>query len=203
LPPIFPIVLYNGDRAWTAPVNIADLIQPKNLLGKYALDFEYYKIAVNEYSQDSLLKIRNIVSTLFLAESHYDIEQLEKELLALFENEGDKQAISLFLNWFKQLAIHGRMESADYFALEKVYRSTQEVGMLLTSLREERERLINQGISQGIEQGISQGQREEKYNMAERMLNENIDISLIVKVTGLAESEILQLKKEQKNQGSN
>jgi len=82
LPPIFPIVLYNGDRLWAAPVNISDLIQPNDLLGKYALNFEYCKIAINEYSRDSLLNIKNIISTLFLAESHYDVEQLEKELLA-------------------------------------------------------------------------------------------------------------------------
>ena len=61
LPPIFPIVLYNGDRQWTAPVNIADLIQPNDLLGKYALNFEYCKVAINEYSQDNLLKIRKFL----------------------------------------------------------------------------------------------------------------------------------------------
>jgi len=198
LAPIFPIVLYNGDRQWTAPVNLAELIQPNDLLGKYALNFEYCKVAINEYSQDSLLKIRNIVSTLFLAESHYDIEQLEKELLVLFESESDKQAISLFLNWFRQLAIHGRIDREDYLGLEKIYSTTQEVGMLLTSLREERERLINQGIAQGINQGvvqgINQGVVQGAIEIAKRMLDKKIDISVIAEVTLLSEQEIVQLK---------
>jgi len=89
------------------------------------------------------------------------------------------------------------MEKVDYFALEKVYKSTQEVGMLLTSLKEERERLINQGIAQGINQGITQGVMQGAIETAKRMLNENVDISFIAKVTLLSEQEIVQLKAEQ------
>ena len=36
LPPVFPLVLYNGDRRWTAPVSLAELIQEPELLGKYS-----------------------------------------------------------------------------------------------------------------------------------------------------------------------
>jgi len=218
LAPIFPIVLYNGDRQWTAPVNLSELIEANDLLGKYALNFEYCKVAINEYSQEYLLKIRNIISTLFLAESHYDIVQLEHELLALFQQEPDKQAVSLFLNWFRQLAIHGRVDKEDYLGLERVYNTTQEVGMLLTSLKEERERLINQGIAQGIHQGIAQGISQGiaqgihqgiaqgisqgvvqgisqgAIETAKRMLEKNIDISVIAEVTLLSEQEIVQLK---------
>lgn len=51
-----------------------------------------------------MLRIKNIVSTLFVAKSYYDIDLLQKELLALFKRESDREAISLFLNWFKQLS---------------------------------------------------------------------------------------------------
>jgi len=82
--------------------------------------------------------------------------------------------------------------------------------MLLTSLREERERLINQGINQGIEQGIAQGINQGitqgvvqgAIETAKRMLNENVDISFIAKVTLLSEQEILQLKTEQNDKHS-
>ncbi|MCK5720285.1 MAG: hypothetical protein KAH84_10110, partial [Thiomargarita sp.] len=153
-----------------------------------------------------LLKIKNIISTLFLAENKYDMEQLERELVELFQHEPDKQAISLFLNWFKQLAIHGRIDRNDYSALEKVYSTTQEVSMLLTSLKQERQTLVAQGIRQerktiyqngvtkGISQGVTQGISQGVSQTAKRMLDENIDISLITKVTQLSEQEILQLK---------
>ena len=78
------------------PVNLSELIEQTPPLGRFALDFEYFLIAENEYTQEALLKIRNIVSTLFLAESHYDVDMLEVELLNLFSSEEDKQAVSLF-----------------------------------------------------------------------------------------------------------
>ena len=101
-------------------MNLSALIEQTPPLGRFALDFEYFLIAENAYSQEALLKIRNIVSTLFLAESHYDLEVLEVELLNLFSSEADKDAVSLFLNWFRQLAFHGRIESDDYESLESI-----------------------------------------------------------------------------------
>ncbi len=71
LPAVFPIMLYNGDRSWKAAVNVADLIEPEPFLGRYALNFEYFKIVEHEFSRQQLLGIRNIVSTLFLTEAHY------------------------------------------------------------------------------------------------------------------------------------
>ena len=49
-------------------------------MGAYAIDFQYLLLNEKAYSKDQLLTIRNIVSTLFLAEGHYDIALLEREL---------------------------------------------------------------------------------------------------------------------------
>ena len=77
LPAVFPIVLYNGEAPWTAPVNLSALIEQNPPLGAFALDFQYFLIAENQYSKEALLKIRNIVSTLFLAESHCQLPRPE------------------------------------------------------------------------------------------------------------------------------
>ncbi len=68
---------------------------------------------------------------LFLAETHYDIELLQEELLDLFEREADKEAASLLLNWFRQLAAAGRVAPEDDAALEHVYRDTEEARTML------------------------------------------------------------------------
>lgn len=47
-----------------------------------------------------------------------------------------------------------------------------------------------EGIKEGIEQGIKQNQKQMVINM----LAENIDISIVSKVTGLTEDEILKIK---------
>lgn len=51
LPPVFPIVLYNGDRRWTAPVKMETLIRDVGVLGKYGVRFQYFKSVEHEYPQ--------------------------------------------------------------------------------------------------------------------------------------------------------
>lgn len=186
LPPIFPILLYNGDRAWTAPQNLADLIDNSELLGEYGLNFNYFKIAENEYDLETLQAIRNIVSTLFLAEAHYDIELLKQELLAIFKTEDDKQAASLFLNWFKQLSNHQRIEPEDYIQLEQVYRNVEEVNaMLITALKKEREELF--------EAGHQEGRQENRIEIAAAMLRSEFSIDVISGITGLSTEDIQKI----------
>ena len=195
LPAVFPIVLYNGSAPWTAPVNLSALIEQTPPLGRFALDFEYFLIAENEYSQEALLKIRNIVSTLFLAESHYDLDMLEVELLNLFSTERDRQAVSLFLNWFRQLAFHGRLESGDYQSLESIYRTEEEVKtMLVTALEKERERFFQNGLREGEQKGLLEGEQKGRIETAKVMLAKGMEITLISEITNLPEAQLSQLK---------
>ena len=205
LPAVFPIVLYNGSAPWTAPVNLSALIEQTPPLGTFALDFQYFLIAENQYSQDALLKIRNIVSTLFLAESHYDLEMLEVELLNLFSLEVDKEAVSLFLNWFRQLAFHGRLESDDYQSLESIYRTEEEVKtMLVTALERERERFFQNGLREGKQEGLLEGKQEGllegeqkgRIETAKAMLAKGMEITFISEITNLPEAQLLLLKEE-------
>jgi len=142
LPPVFPIVLYNGDRRWTAPTTLSALLQEPTLLGKYTPRFQYFKVAEREYSKEELLRIRNIVSTLFLAEAYYDRELIINECLSVFRHEDDRQAVSLLLNWFRQLMEHGQVQAGDYRELELVFRDVEEAkGMLITALEKERKKM--------------------------------------------------------------
>ena len=142
LPPVFPIVLYNGDRRWTAPTTLSALLQEPTLLGKYTPRFQYFKVAEREYSKEELLRIRNIVSTLFLAEAYYDRELIISECLSVFRHEDDRQAVSLLLNWFRQLMEHGQVQASDYRELELVYQDVEEAkGMLITALEKERKKM--------------------------------------------------------------
>ena len=52
---------------------------------------------------------------------------------------------------------------------------------------------IEKGIEKGIEQGIEKGIEKEKYSLAKNMKNEDIDINIISKVTGLSIEKIKSL----------
>lgn len=193
LPPLFPLVLYNGEVSWTAPVNIAELIEAYPPLGKHSLNFEHFVIAENRYGKDALRSIRNIVSTLFLAEVHYDLPMLADQLLMLYDSEEDKQALSLFLNWFQQLAAHGYMPASDYTEIEQEYRTKEEVqSMLVKALARERETLWQQGL----EIGEARGKEERDRQIVRTMVEKGFALALIAEVTQLTPAEIQRLLTE-------
>ena len=136
LPPLFPIVLYNGSARWTAPVRFQDLVKQSQRFGRFGVRFEYFKLAENEYTPEQLLGIRNIVSTLFLAETDDHVERLMDELLYLFDSESDRQAVSMLINWFRMLAEHDRIEQQDYEKIDTIYRDKSEArSMLIESIK--------------------------------------------------------------------
>ena len=187
LPAVFPIVLYNGKAPWTAPVKLSELIEGTPPLGKFAIGFEHFLIAENQFGKEALLKIRNIVSTLFLAESNYDSETLKAELLNLFRSEADRQAVSLFFNWLKQMSAHGRIDPEDYQSLEYIYRNEEEVDtMFVTSIEEERQRFFQNGVLEGKQEGLLEA--------AKGMLAEGIEVKRISGITKLPEAQILELR---------
>ena len=57
-----------------------------------------------------------------------------------------------------------------------------------------------EGLTQGLELGRSEGKelgvREEKLEIAKKMLKENLKLELIIKMTGLSKEELLKIEKE-------
>ena len=193
LPAVFPIVLYNGKAPWTAPVKLSELIEETPPLGKFAIGFEHFLIAENEFTKEALSKIRNIVSTLFSAESDYDSETLAEELFKLFSSQPDKQAVVQLVNWFRQLAETGRIDPKDYHLFEREYRSAEEVRMVfLTEIEEARQRFFQNGLLEGKQEGLLEG----KIETAKEMLAEGMEAEFISRMTKLPESQILQLRDE-------
>ncbi|NUO78974.1 hypothetical protein HUU05_02780 [candidate division KSB1 bacterium] len=183
---------------------MAELIQGQEALGEYALHFKYFPIIESAYDKEMLLRVGNIVSTLFLAETHYDIDLLKQELLKLFEKSPNKHAISLFLNWLKQLAVHGKIEQSDYEALDRVYQDTQEVSMLINNIEKDRKQLYEKGWGDGREtgkiegkaEGKAEGRREKILEFARMMLKSGEPFDKIKRYTSLTDEDLLKLQAE-------
>ncbi|MFN8671235.1 MAG: Rpn family recombination-promoting nuclease/putative transposase [Candidatus Sericytochromatia bacterium] len=199
LPPIFPIVLYNGDKKWTAPENISSLIKNNKLLGKYGINFRYLKIAENEYKKEDLIKIKNIVSNLFMAEAHFDIDEMIEEISNLADSETDKEALDFFINWFKNKAIYGKIDY-EYERIEEAYLSKIEVKqVLLEVVKEKHEKIKLEGKLEGESIGIQKGKLEGKIEGIEltaiNMIKKGCDNSFINEITGLSFEKIEELRK--------
>lgn len=201
LPPVFPIMLYNGKRRWTAPVNLSGLIEGEHLPGKKMLHFEYFPIIENAFGKNELLKIGNIVSTLFLAETHYDLSLLERELSRLFKKPRDHKAASLLLNWFKQLALHGRINEPDFEKLEQTSYDPKEVNMFEEAIKKEREQMYKRGLEKGLEKGMEKGVERGVKRIAAMMLAHGETIAKVRRYTGLSETAIKSLIAANKKNG--
>jgi predicted transposase/invertase (TIGR01784 family) len=161
LPPIFPLVLYNGDDKWNHSVKINDFVKNNNILGDYGINFQIYLLRENGYSLKELLEIGNIVSTLFIMEAHYDLEIIYEQVSRILDNKGITTELKLFLNYFHQMSINEKVEEIDYNKIEKMYKTKEEVNsMFLTQIRKEKENIRLEGKAEGKIEGKIEGQKD-------------------------------------------
>jgi len=198
LPAIFPLVLYNGEDKWTAPDNIEQLIETEIDLGQYGLHFQHLVIAENSYGKEWLAKIDNIIATLFLAEAHYDLPLLLEKLLSLYDTEPDRQALMLFINWFRQLAAHGRLKSPDFAQIEEQDLTREEVkSMLIKALEREREAIFDSGKKEGIDIGKKEGIEERNRQIDCTMVANGFALPTIAQLLALSLDEVEDLLTDQ------
>ncbi|MGQ9844474.1 MAG: Rpn family recombination-promoting nuclease/putative transposase [Spirochaetota bacterium] len=72
LPVVFPILIYNSDKKWTAPFSVQELITLPPVLkqcGAYIPHFQYYTIVENTIDTKTLYNMMNVTSTVFVLET--------------------------------------------------------------------------------------------------------------------------------------
>ena len=85
---------------------------------------------------------------------------------------------------------------ADGIRLEKGRQAKQaRLERRLKELEEEKKLAHKEGLVEGIAEGIEQGKREQVIKMAKSLKKEGLDISFIMKITGLTKEEIDSIQK--------
>ena len=190
LPPVFPLVLYNGNQKWNASTNIQDLILDSKIDNLYIPNFSYYLIAENEYSTEDLMKIENAVSAVFMLENATakDLKNSFTKIVNLIRKEPQDVIINLE-RWFLNFV------GKDIGSQDKIKEEFSEIkevtSMLATTIEEIRMDGVNQGISQGISQGINQAKVED----VKRAIQQGLDDSLINAITEVSFEKIEELRK--------
>ena len=159
--PLLPVVLYNGRRPWTAPVEMTDLVTAgSDLLAPYQPSQRYYLLDGARVA-DADLPADNLVSALIALEKTRDAAGLREVLRALgdlLRAQGDDHLTQAFVTWLRQgLRFAGPLPSGEGDALTRL-QETQT--MLEENVREWTRELLEQGRAQGIEQGIEQGRAQ-------------------------------------------
>ncbi len=185
LPPVFPLLLYNGDKKWTVKQNIRELINHV-IPDKYIPDFSYYPVVENEISKKTLLKIENAVSAIFYVENSSIEETRENilEIVKLMMTESP-EVLTLFKNWLNDLLGH-----QDYTIIESITEIEETHEMFATALKKHDDELRRESEQEGFQKGL----REGKLETAKALLKEKMSVDKIADITGLSAGEIRKLK---------
>ncbi|WP_017429377.1 Rpn family recombination-promoting nuclease/putative transposase [Vreelandella jeotgali] len=109
LPPVFPIVLYNGAQPWAAKQDVFDMITPRppGILQAYQPHLRYYLVDEGRYSDEDLAERNSVLSGIFGIEKARDgREALQKavdRIVAIIQTDPDKERIDrIATRWIKR-----------------------------------------------------------------------------------------------------
>ena len=206
LPPVLPIVIYNGRRRWSAAADVSELIASGGVaLARYQPSQRYFLLDESR-AGDGGLPRGNLVSALIELETNRERERLPDLLGALIEllrEQGDAELTQAFRAWVAQVLLPRRFRGTDSGSLPRL----EEVRtMLAEQVREWTEEWVEegreqgiaqgreQGIAQGREQGIAQGRAEERAllcRLAERKFDATTARRLAVALGDAADADRL------------
>jgi predicted transposase/invertase (TIGR01784 family) len=189
LPPVLPIVLYNGDTRWRASTEIYDLIEniPGNL-SKYSPRLKYLLIDEGTYDNTELQSLKNLVSVLFQLENT-PVKELSRELIVglvdwLKDNKSLQRTFFIFLD---RIYFKGRI------GVEKLYRDTEE-GEVTPMLHKNVDRFIEEWKAEGRAEGEARGEAKAIRKIAKKMLSTGMAIPQVSEITGFSEDELKNLR---------
>lgn len=203
LPPVLPIVLYNGSRRWTAQQDIYDLVQPEPpaFLRVYQPHLRYYLVDEGRYSDAELGLKPTPLSGMFSVENAGDswesLQRAVDRIVAIIQADPHKERVDrIVTRWIKR---HMNRLGADV-NLDKLNSLVEDKDMLAENLENlvKKERL--QGEQIGVQRGRLEGRLEGKRETARKLISMNVlTCTQIAEASGLTESEVEALGAEAKH----
>jgi predicted transposase/invertase (TIGR01784 family) len=186
LPVVFPIVLYNGGRDWTAPLDFRELVDSPFTSDKpYIPHFRYYKIAEKDFPEEDLIALDNPVAAAFLVDTS-DASQLKddpdkrkklvKVLLRILVGIPDNELKREFTVW-----------------IHRMFRRKKITVDLSIANEEEVTHMLMESIEKLKIEGKMEGKMEGRMEVARELKKMGQDIEFIMKATGLPREEIENL----------
>jgi hypothetical protein len=113
LPPVLPIVLYNGYRPWGAAVDVADLVEPlPGGLERYRPSLRYCLVDELRLAESELPSVRNLAAAVFRLEQGRSVSEFRDVLstLAVWLHEpGNEKLRQAFATWLTRVLLPARL----------------------------------------------------------------------------------------------
>jgi predicted transposase/invertase (TIGR01784 family) len=195
LPSIVPIILYNGDNRWTVPLRYKEVLSGYRMFGDHVLDFEYLLIDINRISEEELLNMANLISSVFLLDKKTDsVNELITRLRMLSRTTSKltEEERTLFASWVGHILTRN-MSRDSVKRVVKIIEEDKEAEIMSANIdrlfQEEFEKREKIGIEKGIEKGVEKGQ----WTLVKNMLSHGLTIEEISLYTGLSIDEVRRI----------
>ncbi len=162
LPPVVPIVLYNGTRRWTAPLQVAELIESLPGFEAHQPRFEYLVIDEGHLPREELEPLDNPVAGVFQLEQSKGLEEIRRIIDGLIEILDDPELRELredMATWLRRAVFPARLPDMEIPELHDL----QEAKIMLA---ERAATWPKQWMAEGRESGLREALRdliEEKF----------------------------------------
>lgn len=168
LPPVIPIVLYNGDPAWDAPEELGKLIVDLPGLEGYRPRFRYLTLDVKRYRLAELERMPNRAAALFQMEQSRGPEEILRGLERLREILSDRsdRLYGVYSRWLTEIFL---ASAAPPEVVERI-RTLEEFTMLVDNILEWKNNVRLEGRAEGRAEGEQVGIRKGELAVLLRLL---------------------------------
>lgn len=201
LPPIIPIVLYNGKRSWTASRRFRQVIARENLFGSHLIDFEYILLDVVRYKEQDLLELANTIGSVFMLEQAKDRTDLQNRLSQLMGvikqlPEDNRERLFTWMDGILAKRMPGSRKSIANFIFENKGGTAMSLEQTLDSMfRKARKEARMEGLAEGRAKGRAEGKTQGKTEVTRKLLEMGLDPEAIAAATGFTPEEVKKLGK--------
>src|SRR2546430_5701114 len=150
LPPVVPIVLYNGRGRWTAPLSVEGVIEPlPRSLVPHGPRLRYVLLDEGQYTERQLAPLRNLVAALCRLENSREPQDVQRVLGVLIDwlrAPEDDSLRRAFTVWLRRVLLPARLPGVE---IPEVHNLVEMHTMLAERVVEWTQRWKEEGLQQG------------------------------------------------------
>ena len=205
LPPIVPIVVYNGKQGWTAQRRFRDYLQDGETFGSAVPDFTYHLVDIKRWKPEDMAQLSGILPVALHLENASDLGELTDRIKASFDairrlDDEETGLLSAFIHRILlPMAHEASPEDMDRFieqsALLDAEGRDDMVSQISKKIYQEAKALVQKGLEEGLEKGRVEGRVEgvlaERQALVRRMQQNGLTADQIAALTGLSLDEIM------------
>lgn len=193
LPPILPIVLYNGMSVWRAPLEVAEcFVAPPPGLARFVPRLPYHLVDEARLKLHPLSSVRNFAEALFRLEHGRNVADLRRVLQALDPMLKDPALQSLrraFGVWVRSLL----RRKAPHSTIEEI-NQINDIMEADSMLAERIESWFDEATRKGMQHGMLQGQRQGEAAALTRVLRRRFGELSATDQARIAQAELAELE---------